>query len=94
MCKTVAVKALSGFRLWLRYSDGVEGEIDLSDLAGKGVFRVWDDLKVFEQVRLGEHGEIAWNDEVELCPDALYLKLTGKRPEEVFPNLREMSINA
>ena len=56
MCKTVAVKALSDFRLWLRYSDGVEGEIDLSDLAGKGVFRVWDDLKVFEQVRLGEHG--------------------------------------
>jgi len=27
-------------------------------------------------------------DGVELCPDATYLKLTGKSPEEAFPNLK------
>jgi hypothetical protein len=29
-----------------------------------------------------------------MCPDALYLQLTDKTPEDVFPNLREMSLNA
>ena len=94
MYRPVAVKALPDYKLWLRYSDGVEGEVDLSDLAGKGVFKIWDDLEAYERVHIGEHGEIIWNDEIDLCPDALYLKLTGKRPEEVFPNLREMSVNA
>ena len=28
------VEARLGFRVWLRYSDGAAGEIDLSDLAG------------------------------------------------------------
>ena len=31
----------NGYRVWLRYSDGSTGEVDLSDLIGKGVFRAW-----------------------------------------------------
>ena len=46
---------------------------------------------MFESVDIGEHGQVAWGDEIDMCPDALYLRLTGKTPEEVFPNLREMS---
>ena len=38
MLRPVEVKALSDYRLWVRYSDGVTGEVDLSHLAGKGVF--------------------------------------------------------
>ena len=33
----VEVRALEPYRIWLRYDDGVEGELDLSDMAGKGV---------------------------------------------------------
>jgi hypothetical protein len=40
-------------------------------------------------VHLGDHREIKWNDEIELCADSLYLKLTGKSPQELFPKLRE-----
>jgi hypothetical protein len=29
----------------------------------------------------------AWPGEVDLCPDALYLDVTGKRAEEIFPTL-------
>lgn len=94
MFKPIAVKALPAFKLWLRYPDGVEGEVDLSHLAGRGIFKIWDDYVVFERVDIGEHGEITWTAEVGLCPDALYLKLTGKRPEEVFPNLKEVGVNA
>ena len=62
----------------------IEGEVDLSHLAGKGVFAVWDKEGVFAEVTLGPHGAIEWPGDVDLCPDALYLRLTGKQPEEVF----------
>jgi Protein of unknown function (DUF2442) len=89
MIKPVQVKALPGYRIYLEFSGGNKGEVDLSDLAGKGVFQVWSDYDFFEKVHLGDHREIRWNDEIELCADSLYLKLTGKSPEELFPKLRE-----
>lgn len=92
--RPVEVKALPDYRLWIRYADGAEGEVDLSAFAGKGVFKVWDDYRLFEDVSVGAHGELCWGDQIGMCPDALYLRLTGKRPEEVFPNLREMSVKA
>ena len=33
-------------------------------------------------------GVIGWNEELDLCPDALYMELTGKTEEELFPALR------
>jgi hypothetical protein len=39
----VEVKALANYRIWLRYDDGVQGEVDPSDLAGRGVFKAWSD---------------------------------------------------
>ena len=43
MFKPVGVRALSNYKLWLRYSDGAEGEVDLSEFAGRGVFKLWDE---------------------------------------------------
>ena len=88
MLKPIEVKPLPGYKLWLRYSDGVTGVVDLSDLVGQGVFSVWKDPAYFERVRIGDHGAIIWDEELDLCPDALYLKITGKTPEELFPNLK------
>jgi len=89
MIRPIKVQALPNYRLYLEFSDGTKGEVDLSDLVGNGVFQVWNDYSFFEKVHLGDHGEIKWNDEIELCADSLYLKLTGKSPEELFPKLRE-----
>jgi hypothetical protein len=89
MIKPTKVQALPSYRIYLEFSDGARGEVDLSDLAGKGVFQVWNDYNFFEKVHIGDHREIKWNDEIELCADSLYLKLTGKSPEELFPKLRE-----
>ena len=88
LIKPTRVKALAEYRIYLEFSDGAKGEVDLSDLAGKGVFEVWNDYDFFEKVHLGAHREIKWSDEIELCADSLYLKLTGKSPEELFPKLR------
>ena len=90
--RPVAVKSRDGYRIWLRYSDGEEGEVDLSHLVGKGVFKVWNDAVYFECVHLTDYDAIAWDDDIELCPDALYLELTGKSLAELMPmsvNLRE-----
>ncbi len=89
MIRPIKVQALPNYRLYLEFSDGTKGEVDLSDLVGNGVFQVWNDYSFFEKVHLGDHREIKWNDEIELCADSLYLKLTGKSPEELFPKLRE-----
>jgi hypothetical protein len=88
LVRPTRVEARPGYHLYLEFADGTRGEVDLSRLAGKGVFRVWDDYRVFENVRLGDHREIKWNDEIELCADSLYLELTHKLPEEIFPQLK------
>ena len=61
---------------------------------GKGVFALWDDYDAFHQVRIGPTGELAWGDQIDLCPDALYLKVTGRRPEDVFPGLKQERVDA
>ena len=88
MIRPISVRALPIYRIYLEFSDGTKGEVDLSDLVGKGVFEVWNDYSFFEKVHIGEHREVKWSDDIELCPDSLYLKLTGKSPEELFPVLR------
>lgn len=83
-----AVRAMAEFRIWLRYDDGTEGAADLSELAGRRVFRAWSDRVFFPVVRLGSHGAIGWDSAIGLCPDAMYMRLTGKSPEQVFPAIR------
>ena len=84
----------NGYRIWLRYSDGVCGEVDLSDFAGRGIFAAWSDREFFEKVHVSRYGSIAWSDEVELCEDALYLRLAGKSVEEVMPVVGLLRTNA
>lgn len=84
MVRLISAIPRAGFRLCLEYDDGFIGEADLSDLVDSGVFRIWRDPGVFESVSIGKHGQLRWTDDIELCSDALYLKLTGKTVEEFF----------
>ena len=94
MRKVSTVKVLQDYRLDLTFDDGVCGVVDLSDLVGREVFALWCDYRVFEQVRIGSFGELVWDDKIDLCPDSLYLKATGKQPEDVFPALRHETAHA
>lgn len=94
MFKLIHAEALPGYRLRLRYADGVTGEVDLSHLVGKGVFRLWNAPEAFRHLAIGTAGEVRWSDEVDLCGDALYLEITGKQPCEVFPGLRRDTVRA
>lgn len=92
--KLVDVNILAGYRLQLKFADGVRGTVDLARLAGKGVFELWNDRSEFEKATIGPAGQLSWGEDVDLCPDSLYLLATGKQPEEVFPLLREEAVHA
>jgi hypothetical protein len=94
MFKIVEVKPLPDFRVWLKYEDGTEGEIDLSYLAGRGVFKKWDEPGEFEKVSIGSGGELCWGNDLDLCPDSLYMKLTRKTVEELFPGFGKAKVHA
>jgi len=92
--KITEVKPLEHYRLFLRFDDGVSGVVDLSDLAGRGVLEAWNRNGIFKEVRITQLGALEWPAEIDLCPDALYLRLTGKRLEEVFPALQQTVTHA
>lgn len=88
MPKPVEVKAVSHYKIWVRFSDDLQGIVDLGHLAGKGIFSRWKEKNVFEKVRIDpESGTVAWDDDIDLCPDVLYMQMTGKTIEEVYPNI-------
>jgi len=73
------VKPLPSFRVWIKFSDGVEGVVDLSELIGKGVFSKWSDKEYFNSVYINsESHTITWPGGIDLCPDVLYAEITGK----------------
>ena len=94
MIQPIYVEPRPGYRIWVEYSDGMAGEIDLSGFVGRGAFEVRSNPGYFEKVRIASHRAIAWDDDIELCSDALYLKLTGKSVEEVMPGAKFLAENA
>lgn len=94
MPRIVKVLPLVEYRLRLSFDDGVEGEVDLSDLVGNGVFAFWRDRREFVRVAIGSGGELSWGDQVDLCPDAMYLRVTGKAAEDLFPRLKAIAHHA
>ena len=66
----------AGYRVWVRFSDGLSGEVDLSHLAGKGVFRRWLRDGEFERMTIDEEaGTIVWPGGLDVAPDGLYQRL-------------------
>jgi len=86
MKKIIAIEVRENYRVWLRFDDGAEGEVDLSVHVGKGVFAPWADYGFFRKATVGESGRtLTWPGALDLCADALWLQVTGKKPEDLFP---------
>src|SRR5439155_19799501 len=83
----IAVKPLPNYRIWITSSDGAEGDVDFSRLAGKGVFKFWNDYRNFQRFHISVAVAIAWSEDIEVGPDATYLKLTGNSVEDVCPSV-------
>jgi hypothetical protein len=90
----VDAKWVDGYRIQLQFADGANGVVDLSRLAGKGVFSLWKDPAAFRSFSIGRGRELRWSDEVDLCADSLYMEITGKTSGEVFANPNEVPVDA
>ena len=76
------VTALPGFRLHVRFNDGVEGDVDMSSFvhsSNAGVFAELADPDRFAQAHV-QYGAVTWPGELDLAPDAMYteMKKNGK----------------
>ena len=89
MQKIVEVKPMGKYTVWLKFADGVQGTVDLSELAGKGVFAKWDDADFFNSVFIdNETRTIAWPGGIDLCPDNLYATMAGVDPLKLPQNVK------
>src|SRR5512137_2643251 len=76
------VEHRGGYRLHLRFDDGAEGEVDIADvLPFTGVFAAFADPAFFAQVRVDPPwGCLAWPNDLDLAPEPLYERITGRDP--------------
>jgi hypothetical protein len=76
----VAVQALGGYKLHLRFEDGIEGVVDLEkQLRFRGVFEPLRNSAYFAQVRVEPVlGTVVWPNGADLDPDVLYSQVTGE----------------
>jgi len=74
------VEYLADYRLRLRFEDGVEGIVDVTEFVPfTGVFAPLKDKTYFAQVRVdADIGTICWSNGADLDPDVLYAAITGE----------------
>ena len=76
----VEARIVEGYRVRLRFEDGVEGIVDLDRLIDfKGVFAPLRDPSEFARMAVNtELGTIVWPSGADLDPDVLYAQITGQ----------------
>jgi len=74
--------ALPGYRLALKFENGIEGVVDLSEWKGKGVFECWNDEENFRSFKITKRKKLEWTEAIDMDPDAFYLQIIGKTFEE------------
>ncbi len=85
IARPISVKVKTKYKIWVKYDDGIQGEVDLSHLAHKGIFKLWDSTVPFENVYIDSQSyAISWSKDIDIAPDNVYFKLKQLNPEEVF----------
>ena len=72
MLYVTEVRVTTGYRVWVRFNDGTEGEVDLGNELDGPVFEPLRDRALFAQVRVDpEVHTIAWPNGADLAPEFL-----------------------
>jgi hypothetical protein len=74
----VEVKPEPGYRLFVRFQDGLSGYVRLEKEELTGVLAPLRDPSFFEQVFI-DQGAIAWPGEIDLAPDAMHADIARCR---------------
>lgn len=91
----VEVRPLGTHRLYLRFEDGVAGEIDVAALIPfDGVFEALRVASEFARVRVdAELGVVCWPNGADLDPDVLYAEIKSAAKPTSRPSTQPVGEN-
>ena len=73
MVRLVEARYVRDYVIWLRFSDGLAGEVDLREELDGPVFEPLRQLTIFQSVRLNpELHTIVWPNGADFAPEFLY----------------------
>jgi hypothetical protein len=75
MFKIISAAPITGYKLDIRFDDGVGGVVDLKARLFGPVFEALKDPALFAQVGVDEFGAVCWPNGADLAPDALHEQL-------------------
>jgi hypothetical protein len=76
MIRVTDARHLGGYRLWLQFSDGSEGEVDLADLVlhdHRPIVAALRDLDAFVAIRI-DMDTVVWDNGLDLSPEYLHTR--------------------
>jgi len=92
--KPLEVKAINENSISLRFEDGTKGIVNLSDLITEPYFTDLKNIDFFNQVFITKNrAAIAWNEDLELCANSLYLEIKGLTFEQWETNQKLYATN-
>ncbi len=79
MVRVTDVRHVKDYVLWLCFSDGTEGQVDLRDELHGEVFEPLKDKRIFRSVALHpEWHTIAWPSGADFAPEFLHAAVTAR----------------
>ena len=77
----IEANVIENYVLFLRFEDGLEGEIDISSIVPfEGIFDKLKDQDYFKTVKVDhELGTIVWDNGADLSPDYLYYVIVSQK---------------
>ncbi|HML89906.1 MAG TPA: DUF2442 domain-containing protein [Methylomusa anaerophila] len=69
-----SVTPLDDYELLLEFNTGEKRIFDVKPLLDKPVFQPLRNKELFKKVHIVFDYTIAWNDDIDMCPDNLYLQ--------------------
>jgi hypothetical protein len=77
--RVIDARHAGGYRVWIRFSDGLSGEIDLTNQLWGPVFEPLKDPEQFARLTVdADSVTIVWPNGADLSPSWLYAELKGK----------------
>ena len=85
LVRVIAVRYVRDHVLWLEFSDGVAGEVDLSDELIGPVFEALRDPREFATVRLGAE-TVEWPNGADWAPEPLHARVLARNSPRASAN--------
>ncbi len=78
---------LTGYRLKVRFNDGLEGVYQVEPERRGGVFLKLLEAETFNAVTINpDFGCVEWPGGIDLCPDTMHQAMTGSAVEAELPS--------